>query len=196
MKTGIWRPVLAVMLCFAVGKSHQSLAVMPEVAPVPQALPAEEPFEDVSFGQRWYDGARYGYRRGLIQGLTERQFGGELPATRAMAATMVWRLAGEPAPLGQSNFIDVPSGWYYTDAVAWGQETGLLLGFGDGAFRPQEPITGGQLEQILDRYWGGEEVEAFRGTAFTAPDQGLSRGELAQTLMERCEERRGNERSW
>ena len=189
MKKGLGSLLLSGGICL--GLTGAGWAVMPEVTAAPRTLPAEVPFGDVSFGDRWYDGAQYGYRRGLIRGMTETRFGGELPATRAMATAMVWRLAGEPAPLGESTFIAVSPGWYYTDAVAWGEEAGLLLGFGDGTFRPEEKLTREQLERILERYWGGE-AAVFQRAATPIPGEpgrGVTRGELAQALMEGCEER-------
>lgn len=191
MRELAWRAALAVVLCLGIGRSYQ-WATLPEETPMPEELPAEEPFGDVSFGERWYDGAQYGYRRGIIRGMTETEFGGELTATRAMAATMVWRLAGEPEVLGSSTFRDVKLGEYYTAAVVWGESRSLWEGYGDGTFRPDEAVTWGQLELVLERYMGGETgglrvrgLSEVRGTAGE-----MNRGELAEALMELCEGKR------
>lgn len=194
MKTRVFPcAVLAAALCLGTGGSRPRLARVPDEVPAPPPPPREEPFADISFGQRWYDGAQYGYRSGLVRGLTETQFGGELTATRAMAATMLWRLAGQPEALGASMFRDMEPGRYYTAAVVWGESRGLWRGYGDGTFRPHEPVTRSQLELVLDRYCGEGSVGA--AVLSRPPDprektqQEMTRGELAEILMELREER-------
>ena len=189
MRELLWRAALAAVLCLGVGESYRRV---PQEVPIPPTPPAEEPFTDVRFGQRWYDGAQYGYRRGLVRGMSETEFGGELTATRAMAATMVWRMAGQPQVLGGSPFRDVEPGKYYTGAVVWGESRGLWRGSGDGTFRPEEGVTWEQLELVLGRYLGMEEIQAgVVQTVSTVPEsaRSMSRGELAEALMELCERR-------
>lgn len=196
MKMTLWRPLLALALCLGAGESYRQLVRVPEEVPIPSVIPREEPFNDVSFGQRWYDGAQYGYRRGLIRGITETQFAGELPATRAMAATMVWRMAGEPEVLGKSGFLDVEPGTYYAPAVVWGESRGLWKGYGDGTFRPREELTWSQLDLILGRYLGEETYTAAAAYPHPSTPEGegtqptVTRGELAETLMELCERKK------
>lgn len=190
MRDLFWRTALAAVVCLGVAGSRQS--TMPEVVPSPPVLPAEEPFTDMSFGQRWYDGAQYGYRRGIIRGVTENSFGAELTATRAMAATMLWRMAGEPEAQGESRFADIGPKKYYTTAVIWGERQGLWKGYSDGTFRPDAAVTWGQLELVLGRYPGPEEEAAYPvGMLLSAGEKrktALNRGELAQTLMELWED--------
>lgn len=195
MKTRIFLcAVLAAALCLGAGGSRPRMASVPDEVPTPPPPPREEPFADVAFGQRWYDGAQYGYRNGLVRGLTETRFGGELTATRAMAATMLWRLAGRPEALGASMFRDMEPGRYYTAAVVWGESQGLWQGYGDGTFRPQEAVTRGQLELVLRRYCGEGSVGAAVLSRLPDPReedrQKMTRGELAETLMELREERK------
>lgn len=185
MEKLLWRSILGVALCLGVGESYRRL---PQEIPVPPSPPVEAPFADVAFGDRWYDGAQYGRRRGFVRGMTETEFGGELPATRAMAAAMVWRMAGEPQVLDQSRFSDVEPERYYAPAVVWGETRGLWQGYGDGSFRPDEGITWGQLGLVLDRYLGEGTAPA---RAEAEPYGPVKRGELAETLMELREERGG-----
>lgn len=189
MKELLWRTALGVILCLGVGESYRRV---PQEVHIPPAPPAEEPFLDVEFGQRWYDGAQYGYRRGLVRGMSETEFGGELPATRAMAATMVWRMAGQPQVLGRSGFRDVEMGRYYTTAVVWGETRGLWEGYGDGTFRPEEALTWEQLELVLGRYLeeGGGTPRVRTLSEERETGREMNRGELAETLMELCERRR------
>ena len=60
-------------------------------------------------------------------------------------------LLGEPAPSGPSGFSDVPTGEFYSDAVAWAAENGITTGYGDGTFRPDQPVTRGEMATFLLR---------------------------------------------
>lgn len=184
----IWAVWLGAALCLGAGGGRSSL---PEIIPRPDVTAVEEPFLDVEFGQRWYDAAQYGYRRGLVRGMEENAFGGERTATRAMAATMVWRMAGQPRGPADSGFWDVEPGRWYTPAVAWGEGLGLWQGYGDGAFGPEDPVTRAQLKWMLERYLGAERAAeaAAMGRGLEEPAGEMSRGELAEILMELCEER-------
>jgi len=70
--------------------------------------------------------------------------------TRAMAVTLLYRLAGEPVPTGALP-PDVPPEAPYAAAAAWAAETGIAAGTG-GRFLPEEPVTREQLACFLYRY--------------------------------------------
>ena len=66
--------------------------------------------------------------------------------------TILYRLAGQPEPGGDSGFSDVETGAWYTDAVAWAAENGIVNGVSDTEFAPGDDITREQLAVILYRY--------------------------------------------
>ena len=72
--------------------------------------------------------------------------------TRAQLVTILHRLAGQPAPSGDSGFSDVETGTWYTDAVAWAAQNGIVNGVSDTQFAPGDDITREQLAVILYRY--------------------------------------------
>ena len=72
--------------------------------------------------------------------------------TRAMLVTVLWRLAGAPAPKGANTFADVPGGAWYTDAVTWAAENGVVAGIGGGRFAPNGSVTREQTAVILFNY--------------------------------------------
>ena len=92
------------------------------------------------------------YDLGLMNGTGEHTFAPDANVTRAMAATVLYRVAGKPEVEHASPFTDVPEKKYYSDAVAWAAESGVVTGFPDGTFRPDENITREQLAAILYRY--------------------------------------------
>ncbi|MBQ1503001.1 MAG: S-layer homology domain-containing protein, partial [Clostridia bacterium] len=80
------------------------------------------------------------------------RFDPEGSLTRAMVATVLWRREGSPAPGAPSGFEDVPAGEWYTDAVAWAKETGVVKGLTETTFGPDEYITREQLATMLFRF--------------------------------------------
>ena len=84
-------------------------------------------------------------------------FGPMRDTSRAMITTILWRLSGSPVTDYQYTFKDVAEGKWYTDAVKWGQENGIVTGFTTEKFGPDDVITREQMMTIFCRYY------AFRG---------------------------------
>ncbi len=96
------------------------------------------------------------YDLGLMNGTGEHTFAPNANVNRAMAATVLYRIAGEPEVEGDIPFNDVPENKYYTNAVIWAEKHGVVAGFPDGTFRPNDNITREQLATILYRYAGAQ----------------------------------------
>ena len=92
------------------------------------------------------------YDLGLMNGTGAHKFSPDSPLTRAMAATVLYRIAGKPEVEGESPFPDVPAGQWYTEPVIWAQANGIVTGYQDGTFRPDRNITREQFAAILYRY--------------------------------------------
>ena len=117
---------------------------------------AEEPlpFTDVA-SDAWYGQAvAYVYRQGLMSGTAQDRFSPDLTTNRAMLVTILYRLAGSPAVDGGSAFTDVSGGDWFASGVAWASANGIVTGYGDGRFGPNDPITRGQMAATLYRYAG------------------------------------------
>ena len=110
------------------------------------------PFTDVTEGDWFYDAVRYAYETGLMDGVGDSLFAPNSETTRAQLVTILYRLAGEPEPGGDSGFSDVAAGTWYTDAVAWAAQNGIVNGVSDTEFAPGDDITREQLAAILYRY--------------------------------------------
>ena len=110
------------------------------------------PFPDVTEGDWFYDAVRYAYENGLMDGVGDNLFAPNSQTTRAQLVTILYRLAGEPEVSGNSGFSDVAAGIWYTDAVAWAAENGIVNGVSDTEFAPGDDITREQLAAILYRY--------------------------------------------
>lgn len=119
------------------------------------------PFTDVT--NHWaYSAIKRVYTRGWMVGMDEKTFAPDQQLSRAMLAVILYAMAGEPAVTGESPFTDVPAGCWYTDAVVWAAQNGIVCGFGDGTFRPNEAVTRAQAAVMLYGY------AAFTGADVTA----------------------------
>ena len=128
-------------------------------------------FTDTS-GTAWYsDHVDYIYAMGYMNGVSDNKFAPNNPVTRGMVVTVLYRIAGQPAVSGGSPFSDVPAGKYYTNAVIWAQSEGVVSGFNDGKYHPDENVTREQLATILYRYSiaKGEVIQGYANLA-TFPD--------------------------
>ncbi|MBR4661201.1 MAG: S-layer homology domain-containing protein [Clostridia bacterium] len=130
------------------------LALIMTAAAVAIALPvsADTAFSDVTPDMWSYDSISYAVDAGYMQGVGGGRFDPEGPLTRAMVATVLWRREGSPAPAAPSGFEDVPAGEWYSDAVAWAKETGVVNGTTEKTFEPDAFITREQLGTMLFRF--------------------------------------------
>ena len=117
-----------------------------------ESQPEPLPFTDVAESDWFYDAVRYAYENGLMGGIGDNLFAPNHPTTRAQLVTILYRLEGEPAVTGQSGFTDVEPDTWYTDAVTWAAEEGVVNGVSETQFAPGNNITREQLATILFRY--------------------------------------------
>ncbi len=108
-------------------------------------------FRDVKAADWYHEAVDFAVEEGLFNGMTDTTFEPNTPMTRAMLVTVLWRYDGEPRE-GTNVFTDVPGGQWYTRAVAWAAENGIVGGLGNDRFDPNGRITREQLAAILFRY--------------------------------------------
>ena len=144
------------------------------VTPARPAAPVGLPFADVSGSDWFYNDVRYVYEKGIMDGTGADRFSPNAPLTRAMIVTILYRMAGSPSVSGSSDFTDVAAGKWFAKAVAWAAANGIVNGYGDSLFGPNDPVTREQLAAILYRYavYGGmtavtleENLGSFADTA-------------------------------
>lgn len=117
------------------------------------ADPYVVPFHDVAKKEWFYDAVKYVTEHNLMSGLEDTIFGPNDNMTRGMLVTVLWRYAEKPEnPEWTNDFRDVPNGRYFTKAVIWAANNGIVSGIGDGVFGPDDNVTREQLAAILFRY--------------------------------------------
>ncbi len=109
-------------------------------------------FSDVSPDDWFWEGVNLIASAGLMQGVSQNLFAPYVTTTRAMIVTILYRLENLPAVLGVNPYTDVAPGAYYDNPVNWATTNGIVTGYGDGRFGPDDPITREQLAAILYRY--------------------------------------------
>ena len=113
------------------------------------------PFTDVEDAIWYYDAVKYAYENGLMNGMGDYRFVPNGTITRKEIITILYRLEGEPE-LGDGAlgypYADVNADIWYADAVYWATNAGIVEGYGDNRFGPDDQISREQLAAILYRY--------------------------------------------
>lgn len=110
------------------------------------------PYTDAAPTTWYHDGVHYCIDNGLMQGVSPTQFLPDGSTTRAQLVTILWRLEGAPAARGDETFLDAADGVWYTAAVRWAAGEGIVRGYGDGRFGPDDAVTREQMVAILYRF--------------------------------------------
>ena len=111
-------------------------------------------FADMPYGTWYYEDVRYGVAEGLVNGYTDGTFHPENTIKRSEVVSILYRAAGSPAQETAAEFPDVAADDWYAPAVAWAQAQGIVLGYDDGLFHPERPVTRAQLAVFFCRFAG------------------------------------------
>ena len=166
-ETGIARysaPVETPSYTYATGSSAVSLTVE---FPLDLSSLPKSPFTDVKAGAWYFDAALEAARDKLMVGVSETEFGSNVPMTRAMLVVVLHSLAGKPSVSGEMPFTDVAEGTWYYNAVLWAYQNNIVSGTSKTTFGPMQNITREQIVTILRRH-----IEK------TAPDKAEAAAEL------------------
>ncbi|MDO4552417.1 MAG: S-layer homology domain-containing protein, partial [Bacillota bacterium] len=110
----------------------------------------------------------YAYDKGLMNGVGDGLFDPDGALSRAMLAAILYRLEGEPSVSAANLFSDMEEGQWYTDAILWAGENGIVDGYGGGLFGPGDIITREQFATILYRY------AVYKGLAAVTLEENLT----------------------
>ena len=146
----------------------QQKPAVPAVTEVPAIVEEKAvPFVDVNLTDSFYDDVKFVYENGIMNGISATEFAPYSTLTRGMIVTILYRLEGEPAVAFNGVFTDVEPGLWYSEAVEWAAENGIVKGYGDGTFGPVDAVTLEQLAAIMERYAGFKGYPLAEGAAVT-----------------------------
>ncbi len=127
--------------------------------PQPQPQPSQPKLEDSSLKfkdikNKWYKTAvDYMTTYGYMNGTDADRFGPDESLTRGMFVTILARVKGvKLSNKVTTRFNDVKSGKYYTGAVRWASDNGIVTGATTTEFEPESNITREQLCTIITRF--------------------------------------------
>ena len=134
----------------------------------------QNPFTDVSKYATYYKAVQFVYEEGLFNGTSATKFEPDTTMTRAMFVTVLGRLAGVNVNnYKTSSFSDVATGQWYSEYVEWASSIGLVEGYGNGKFGPNDSITHAQMYVLMERY-----ADIIEGKNTTASGTSISANDV------------------
>ena len=134
----------------------------------------QNPFTDVSKYATYYKAVQFVYEEGLFNGTSATKFEPDTTMTRAMFVTVLGRLAGVNVDnYKTSSFSDVATGQWYSEYVEWASSIGLVEGYGNGKFGPNDSITHAQMYVLMERY-----ADIIEGKTTTASGTSISANDV------------------
>ncbi len=151
---------------------------------ITQEAPSEIDFNDVKADAWYYEDVKFVVNAKLMGG-TDKGFEPEIPMTRAMLVTILYRMEDAGTSSYKPAFSDVEKGSWYYDAVCWASENGIVSGISDTEFAPDINIVREQLATILYRYakFKGIIAEEFEDRDIVGYSDSGDVSEYARTAM-------------
>lgn len=143
-------------------------------------------FGDLTATAWYHDGVHYCVEKGLMHGISADKFLPDGSVTRAQLAAILWRLEGNPTPVSAAGFSDIADGAWYAVAVRWAAGCGVVKGYDNGCFGPNDAVTREQMVTILYRYaqHKGYDVSAGNDTNILSFDDAFAVSEYAIPAMQ------------
>jgi len=160
----------------------QALSLVGALAAEAETQLQSLPFTDVPAGEWYFAAVQFVHTNGIMTGTSATTFAPYAPLTRAALATILWRMEGEPATAFRPVFTDVAAGQWYSNAVIWAFDNGIVTGTSPTTFAPNANITREQFATMMHRY------AEFAGQDLTVPasfnlNQFTDRGNISTWAM-------------
>lgn len=128
-------------------------------------------FKDINEYDWYYNAVQSLAEKGIMTGLNSEEFGPQEIASRAEFATILYRMENQPSVNYHSVFSDVADGQYYSKAVVWANQEGIIKGYGNGKFGPSDQMTREQLVTMMHRYAMYKNYDMEEGDFSEFPDR-------------------------
>lgn len=157
--------------CFEDGEETRTCSVCQAVETRPIFANSDncpfKAFSDLDAKAWYHEGVDYALTNGLMNGVGGGKFEPDGQLTRAQLVTVLYRAAGEPDTGKQVNpFTDVADDTWYTKAVIWAANNGIVNGVAKNTFAPDDSIPREQIAAMLYRYAGAEAAKEDKLSAF------------------------------
>ena len=109
------------------------------------------PFTDVASTDWFADAVRYVYDNNIMAGTGNSSFAPQKELTRAEVVQILYNLEGQPTVTGTNIFHDTANHWAL-NPIIWAKENGVVEGYEDNTFRPNQPVSRQEFAQMLYNY--------------------------------------------
>lgn len=123
----------------------------PQPQPQPQEL-KEIKFNDVKPTEWYYSAVQVVYSKGIVAGYNDTTFAPQDTVTRAQMVTFIWRMAGSQNIGNDQVFDDVGAETTFSTPIKWATQNGIVNGYGNGKFGPDDLVTRDQIAIMLMHY--------------------------------------------
>ncbi|MBQ7109180.1 MAG: InlB B-repeat-containing protein [Clostridia bacterium] len=129
-------------------------------------------FDDLDITKWYHHDTDYVIENDIFRGTTENTFTPDGNITRGMMITVLYRAEGEPEVTGKATFQDIDEKAYYAKAVLWGQKTGIIKGYSETEYAPEQPVLREEIAAIMHRYaqYKGYDVSVGENTNILSYD--------------------------
>ena len=128
-------------------------ALLVSAAVLPASAASAKQFTDVPESSWYYAHVDYAAEKGLLNGVSETEFGPGISMTRGMFVTVLGNMTGiDTTQYPGTRFDDVLATDYYAGRINWATENGIVSGLGDGKFGPENAVTREQAATMLYNY--------------------------------------------
>lgn len=141
-----------------------------------------EGYADLDMRKWYHPYTDYVLWAGYMQGYSNTVFKPEDTLSRAMLAQILYNMEGQPAVSGKDSFTDTGDNNWYTKAITWASQNGIVNGYGDGLFGPEDPVTREQMVTMFYRYAKAKGYDLTEGSLAGFTDGGQV-SEFAQNAM-------------
>ena len=176
------------------GAQRPTIPVTPPTPQPPESSDPSEPdkpitpehhsFSDVPTNTWYSDAVQYVFERGLMVGVSETAFNPNASTTRGQLVTILYRMEGSPSINSINRFSDVLENQWYSDAIKWATVNGIIGGYGNGKFGPEDSITREQLIVVLYRYLNLKNIDTSRSTDMSVFSDYQQISEYAYSAMQ------------
>lgn len=175
----------------AVKTTERNDLELEETASIPVEFPCHggsgcpsKQFKDLDVNAWYHPYTDYAISHEMMLGYENGTFGPGRNVTRGMVVTVLYRLAGSPKVASTATFADVKDGLWYSDAVAWAQESSVAKGVTETRFAPNQPVTREQTATFLYRFMKDyEKVDMAPGADLSAYRDAAQISAYAQDAM-------------
>lgn len=120
-------------------------------------LCASHSFSDVNHDDWFHDDVDWAVNQGIFHGYGDGSFGPNDTLTREQAATVMYNYFGGAAGSPGSGLPDVEGDEWYTDAVNWAVENGIMTGYSDtGEFGVGDALSREQFCSVVAKAMGAD----------------------------------------